>query len=601
MATLRNINWENILALSIRVIFLGFLDTIFRFSYQYLGWASYIVRCLGLLILLVVTGLPYSILLTVFRIMLGTSNIIIAWLVTSLFIKCGETPEYPVHILIILKLVQISLILFYYWFNEFCYFIVKGMYESTQEELGLLICYIVNVYLCTTDMIFFDMEPFDRGIFLSSRIVFLAVCSAEFCSIIVELASADVVAMQASGFNTLRVIGVHIAFCMGCVAILYGLIVQYSMKDLGIFLTTAYSVCSLIKSFASLFIFCLYKFDESRQGFWENFDDVIFYTRITVYTITLVIFMPTACVGVWTVFYGFYTWFDLYRLLSMLLVNVFFGINVLLNTIRQRKRVLEYTTTLEDASNSQLNRDNCSICLQEMMKGKNTSHIGAVTKRTMSSKFKAIRAGHRGAVTNLIKRVSGNFEELLQEYNVNELIEMIRKKETVISELNDKIVEEISEEDIQEEVEKADRNIRQNVVRVHGNARWNLQLLRDVIQHEITIQEAGQSVNCYELESEYTPTSAFIASKKPNYNSNNRNLTSNPCIYCNDIHAPTACMKVKNIDDRKRTIKEKQLCFNCLGSHKIAHCKSKEKPVKIGKRHHTSICDTNEQHSQDKE
>lgn len=34
---------------------------------------------------------------------------------------------------------------------------------------------------------------------------------------------------------------------------------------------------------------------------------------------------------------------------------------------------------------------------------------------------------------------------------------MIRKKETVISELNDKIVEEISEEDIQKEIEKADR------------------------------------------------------------------------------------------------------------------------------------------------
>ncbi|XP_052105286.1 RING finger protein 145-like isoform X2 [Mytilus californianus] len=519
MATLRNINWENILALSIRVIFLGFLDTIFRFSYQYLGWVSYIVRCLGLLTLLVVTGLPYSILLTVFRIMLGTSNIIIAWLVTSLFIKCGETPEYPVHILIILKLVQISLILFYYWFNEvntlyrfavhfylffmggtvlqispdwifnaltivsilclvllclhvfergilspeekmhinlylqrfeglelddiinifhrkefsiyfiilftvclinnwlvvdldqdinktklvfyttlgmcccsvisviafstisivickhllkFCYFIVKGMYESTQIELGLLIWCIVNVYFCTTDMIFFDMEPFDRGIFLSSRIVFLAVCSADLCSIIVQLASADVVAMQASGFSTLRVIGVHIAFCFGYVAILYGLIVQYSMKDLGIFLTTAYSVCGLIKSFASLFIYCLYKFYEIRQGFWENFDDVIFYTRITVYTITLVILMPTACVGVWTVFYGFYTWFDLNRLLSMWLVNVFFGIKVLLNTIRQRKRVLAYTTLLEDASNSQLNRDNCIICLQEMMKGKVT-------------------------------------------------------------------------------------------------------------------------------------------------------------------------------------------------------------------------------------
>ncbi|XP_063416451.1 uncharacterized protein LOC134698089 [Mytilus trossulus] len=418
----------------------------------------------------------------------------------------------------------------------------------------------------------------------------------------------------------------------------------------------------------------------------------------------------------------------------------------------------------------------------------------------MSSKLKAIRAGHRGAVTKLLKRVSGNVEELLKEYDVNEIIsirEMIRKKETVISELNDKIVEEISEEDIQEEIEEADRyefdiqitltklskvireadntteftlsnnqinptpvsftpannssstfsnssmyhklpkltlptfggnilewqpfwdsfcaavhenlslndvqkfnylrsqlngeasqcisglqitntnyaqalnvlkqrfgqphkivnaymqslislpspsanirelknfydsmenyirglegmgqthesygsllvpiilnkipgNIRQNMVRIHGNDRWNLQLLRDAIQHEITIQEAGQSLNCYESESEYTPTSAFIASTNRNYDSKNRNLTSKPCIYCNDIHAPTACMKVKNLDDRKRTIKEKQLCFNCLGSHRIAHCKSKKTCKNCSKRHHTSICNLNEQHTQDK-
>ncbi|XP_071164314.1 protein TRC8 homolog isoform X1 [Mytilus edulis] len=519
MPIMRNINWENIIALSIRVLFLGFLDIIFRFSYQYLGWVSYIVRCLGLLSLLVMYVLPFSILLTAFRIMLGTSNIIIAWLVTSLFIKCGETPEYPMHILIILKLVQISLIMYYYWFNEvntlyrfavyfylffiggtvlqispdwifnaliivtvlclvllclhvfengiltpeqerqidlyfqrlegfefdgninifqgkefsiysiglctvclinnwllvdidqdinktklviyttlgmyccsvisvlafstilieicklmlkFCYFIVKGMYEYRQEELGLLIMFIVNVYLCTTDMLFFDMKPFDRGIFLSRRIVFLAVCSVELCSIIVELASADVVARQPSGFNTLRVIGVHIVFCIGYVAILYGLLVQYSMNDLGIFLTTAYSVCGLIRAFASLFIFCLYKIDEIRQEFWENFDDVIFYTRMTLSTILIVILMPTACVGVWTIFYGFYTWFDLYRLLAMCFVHIFSGINVLLNTMRQRKMVFAYTTILEDASNYQLNRNNCSICLHEMMKGKVT-------------------------------------------------------------------------------------------------------------------------------------------------------------------------------------------------------------------------------------
>ncbi|CAC5398591.1 RNF145 [Mytilus coruscus] len=514
-----NKHWENILALSIRVAFLGFLDTIFRYSYQYLGWASYIVRCLGLLTLLVVTGLPYSILLTVFRFMLVTSNIIIAWVVTSLFIKFGETPEYPVHILIILKLVQISLILFYYWFNDvttfyrfavyfylffiggtvlqispgwifnaftivtilflvllclhvfengilspeekrhinlhiqrlgglefddinifhrkefstyfivlctvclinnlfvvgidqdinktklvfyatlgmcccsvisvmafstisivifkqqlkFCYLTVKGRYEFTEEELGLHILYIVTVYLCTTDMIFFDMKPLDRGIFLSSRFVYLAALSLECCSVLIEKASMDVAAMQASGFSTLRVIGMHMAFCIGSVSILYGLLVQYSMEDLGIFLSTSNFVFIFIRTVASLFIFCLYKFDEIRQEFRENFDEVIFYARVTVSTIQIVIQMATACVGVRTVFYGFYTWLDLYRLLVMCLVIVFLEVIILLNAIRQRKRVMAYTTKLEDAPVSQLNSNDCRICFEEMMKGKVTS------------------------------------------------------------------------------------------------------------------------------------------------------------------------------------------------------------------------------------
>ena len=423
----------------------------------------------------------------------------------------------------------------------------------------------------------------------------------------------------------------------------------------------------------------------------------------------------------------------------------------------------------------------------------------------MSSKLKAIRAGHRGAVTKLLKRVDGTSQELLQEHDVRELLsirEIIRNKEKIISELNDKIVEQISEEEIQEEIEEADRyafdiemaltklakivrdnensafmshtqlnphaaefmsqgnqnqpsvtqpftsasafsntsmyhklpklnlptfggdilewqpfwdsfcaavhenialndvqkfnylksqlygeasqciaglqitntnyaqalhvlkqrfgqphkivngymqslislpsptsnirelknfydsmenyirglegmgqtqdsygsllvpiilnkipgNIRQNMVRAHGDDKWNLQLLRYAIQHEITIQEAGQSVNCYGSEQEIMPTSAFVANARRNHAKPNeaRNLIKKPCIFCSDIHAPSACTNVKSSDDRKRIIKDKQLCFNCLGSHRVAVCKSEKTYKNCGKRHHTSICTRNE-------
>ncbi|VDI53139.1 Hypothetical predicted protein, partial [Mytilus galloprovincialis] len=53
-------------------------------------------------------------------------------------------------------------------------------------------------------------------------------------------------------------------------------------------------------------------------------------------------------------------------------------------------------------------------------------------------------------------------------------------------------------------------NIRENMVRAHGGDHWNLPSLRQAIQHEITIKEAGQSVNGDDIEPNYTPTSAFF-------------------------------------------------------------------------------------------
>lgn len=76
----------------------------------------------------------------------------------------------------------------------------------------------------------------------------------------------------------------------------------------------------------------------------------------------------------------------------------------------------------------------------------------------MSTKLKATRAGHRGVLTKLLKRVEADSEELVQSYSMNELSSirgMIQKKEKTIEELNDKILEEITESEIQKEIEEA--------------------------------------------------------------------------------------------------------------------------------------------------
>ena len=74
--------------------------------------------------------------------------------------------------------------------------------------------------------------------------------------------------------------------------------------------------------------------------------------------------------------------------------------------------------------------------------------------------MKTRRAGHRGVLTKLLKKVEPSSEELLQEYDVSELSTirgLIVKKQETIDQLNEKIVEELSEEEVSEEIEEADR------------------------------------------------------------------------------------------------------------------------------------------------
>ncbi|VDI47902.1 Hypothetical predicted protein [Mytilus galloprovincialis] len=59
---------------------------------------------------------------------------------------------------------------------------------------------------------------------------------------------------------------------------------------------------------------------------------------------------------------------------------------------------------------------------------------------------------------------------------------------------------------------------------------------------------------------------------------------------------PLACKTVTEIEARKRIVKEKQACFNCLGNHRVADCKSDKTCKNCNKRHHTSICSKNGSH-----
>ena len=70
-----------------------------------------------------------------------------------------------------------------------------------------------------------------------------------------------------------------------------------------------------------------------------------------------------------------------------------------------------------------------------------------------------------------------------------------------------------------------------------------------------------------------------------------------PCVYCNvNNHKISESEKVKEIQERKKIISEKKLCFNCTGKeHRASECTSKRSCQICQRKHHTSICDKNSQ------
>ena len=69
------------------------------------------------------------------------------------------------------------------------------------------------------------------------------------------------------------------------------------------------------------------------------------------------------------------------------------------------------------------------------------------------------------------------------------------------------------------------------------------------------------------------------------------------CVYCErGDHVSSACTHLTTLDERKRFLAQKGMCFNCTGTkHRAADCRSRSRCQKCGKRHHTSICTQGDQ------
>lgn len=262
----------------------------------------------------------------------------------------------------------------------------------------------------------------------------------------------------------------------------------------------------------------------------------------------------------------------------------------------------------------------------------------------MTSKLKAVRSGQRSAVTRLLRKLEESFLEENNSEDTETIIALLEEKQDTLEKINSQILQELSsEEEIQMEnrdsVEymlhlrlklaeltksasstKTLENVHQSTsINLNVNAQefaqsndtsqdkigkpkihntvdkkeddddiWDLQSLRRAIKVEPCIQDAGQASNLRSSQ-EFIPAATFgvgSSHKKINKPQNIVKL----CLFCNGKHSPTTCHIIQDCEMRISIIKERQVCFNCLGKHKVNNCQSHFKCRICKKTHHTSIC-----------
>ncbi|XP_039309956.1 uncharacterized protein LOC105203472 [Solenopsis invicta] len=86
-------------------------------------------------------------------------------------------------------------------------------------------------------------------------------------------------------------------------------------------------------------------------------------------------------------------------------------------------------------------------------------------------------------------------------------------------------------------------------------------------------------------------TKSHFQEKAKNSHSNKSSL----CTLCSAEHYIANCPKYisKTVPQRLSLIKQQQLCYNCLGSHKASACRITKRCIKCGQKHHTTIHQNN--------
>ena len=136
---------------------------------------------------------------------------------------------------------------------------------------------------------------------------------------------------------------------------------------------------------------------------------------------------------------------------------------------------------------------------------------------------------------------------------------------------------------------------RRNLAREHSNLDWTIDEVQTAVMKEIRILESGLHTTDPSSHLSVPRTLPATAAFHTGIRGGGRNTTPHVkkkplCIYCKGEHFPNVCTVVTDYQKRLDVVKRENLCFNCLGKHKISQCNSKFRCKHCNRKHHTSLC-----------
>lgn len=145
----------------------------------------------------------------------------------------------------------------------------------------------------------------------------------------------------------------------------------------------------------------------------------------------------------------------------------------------------------------------------------------------MSSKLKSIRKGHKGAVSKLIRKLEdAKNDETAEIDELTNIASALQKKLVVITELNEKILQELQEEEIEAEIPESDEYI--------FNLELNIQHVKRLIQtrtSNLNIHAESFRTNQIPTTSDSHSTNAQTFTPQPQVDSNLVNSDNEPQIH----------------------------------------------------------------------